>query len=117
MYIIKLFFSLFVLQKGTLKVRFLLKAMALRLHDGKRPCNVAGVVFDLTGLALRQRLAPLVEGGNIALFKSFLVASESYLGRPLWKTWQAYSDTGRIHVEKKQTSCRGSSFACLSCLN
>ena len=34
---IKLFFSLFVLQKGTLKARFLLKATVLRLHDGKRP--------------------------------------------------------------------------------
>ena len=40
LYIIKLFFSLFVLQKGTLKVRFLLKAMVLRLHDGKRPRNL-----------------------------------------------------------------------------
>ena len=31
---------LFVLQKGTLKARFLLKATELRLHDGKRPCNL-----------------------------------------------------------------------------
>ena len=56
---------------------------------------MAGVVFDLTGLALRQRLAPLVEGGNIALFKSCLVALERYLGRPLWKTWQAHGQDTR----------------------
>ena len=35
---------------------------------------VAGVVFDVTKRALRQQLTPLLEDGNIALFKSFLVA-------------------------------------------
>ena len=37
---IKLFISLFVLQRGTLKARFLLKATVLRLRGGKRPCNL-----------------------------------------------------------------------------
>ena len=37
---IKLFISLFVLQRGTLKTRLLLKATVLRLRGGKRPCNL-----------------------------------------------------------------------------
>ena len=37
---IKLFINLFVLQRGTLKARFLLKATVLRLRGGKRPCNL-----------------------------------------------------------------------------
>ena len=64
---IKLVFSLFFLRKGTLKARFLLEATVLRLHDGKRRCNLWQVLS-----LIRQQSAPLVEGGNIALFKSFL---------------------------------------------
>lgn len=69
---IKLVFSLFVLQKGTLKARFLLEATVLRLHDGKRRCNLWQVLS-----LIRQQSAPLVEGGNIALFKSFLERKRS----------------------------------------
>ena len=38
---IKLFYDLFVLQKGILKARFLFKATVLKLHDDKRPCKAA----------------------------------------------------------------------------
>ena len=42
---IKLFISLFVLQRGMLKARFLLKATVLRLRGGKRPCNFISFLY------------------------------------------------------------------------
>jgi len=72
---IKLFVNLFVLHKGMLKARFLLKATQLRLRAAKGHVVCGSCCLsDLIEQALRQQLAPLVEGGNIALFKSFLVA-------------------------------------------
>ena len=83
---IKLFISLFVLQRGTLKARFLLKATVLRLRGGKKPCNLSIITQFLR---LCDTLTSFFRGEGLAILISI-------------STNHSYRKTGGEEREKKR---------------
>ena len=114
---IKVFLSLLVLARGTLKFLFRLKLDSQLLRGGKSSCNLWSElqVMELKSLVVIDCVRPesvsklawcnaFLYGANekiirMARFCSCSSSADKYAGSALWNTGHAYSITGRIKAK------------------